>query len=215
MNIVENFNKIIDQIKSLNIKRNINVIAVTKTFDLNYISPIIDLGHIHFGENRVQEALDKWSKIKDKDLKNKLHLIGRLQSNKVEDACRIFDYIHSLDSEKLASKISLEQNKTKKPIKLFIQVNIGNEKQKNGIQVSEVSSFVKLCLIKYKLDIIGLMCIPPANQDPAPYFKSLKELAFNNGLPELSMGMSGDYLKAIECGSSFVRIGSAIFGKRD
>jgi len=215
MNIVENFNKIIDQIKSLNIKRNINVIAVTKTFDLNYISPIIDLGHIHFGENRVQEALDKWSKIKDKDLKNKLHLIGRLQSNKVEDACRIFDYIHSLDSEKLASKISLEQNKTKKPIKLFVQVNIGNEKQKNGIQVSEVSSFVKLCLIKYKLDIIGLMCIPPANQDPAPYFKSLKELAFNNGLPELSMGMSGDYLKAIECGSSFVRIGSAIFGKRD
>jgi hypothetical protein len=215
MNIVENFNKIIDQIKSLNIKRNINVIAVTKTFDLNYISPIIDLGHIHFGENRVQEALDKWSKIKDKDLKNKLHLIGRLQSNKVEDACRIFDYIHSLDSEKLASKISLEQNKTKKPIKLFIQVNIGNEKQKNGIQVSEVSSFVKLCLIKYKLDIIGLMCIPPANQDPAPYFKSLKELAFNNGLPELSMGMSGDYLKAIECGSSFVRIGSAIFGERD
>jgi len=215
MNIVENFNKIIDQIKYLNIKRNINVIAVTKTFDLNYISPIIDLGHIHFGENRVQEALDKWSKIKDKDLKNKLHLIGRLQSNKVEDACRIFDYIHSLDSEKLASKISLEQNKTKKPIKLFIQVNIGNEKQKNGIQVSEVSSFVKLCLIKYKLDIIGLMCIPPANQDPAPYFKSLKELAFNNGLPELSMGMSGDYLKAIECGSSFVRIGSAIFGKRD
>jgi pyridoxal phosphate enzyme (YggS family) len=215
MNIVENFIKIIDQIKSLNIKRNINVIAVTKTFDLNYISPIIDLGHIHFGENRVQEALDKWSKIKDKDLKNKLHLIGRLQSNKVEDACRIFDYIHSLDSEKLASKISLEQNKTKKPIKLFIQVNIGNEKQKNGIQVSEVSSFVKLCLIKYKLDIIGLMCIPPANQDPAPYFKSLKELAFNNGLPELSMGMSGDYLKAIECGSSFVRIGSAIFGKRD
>jgi pyridoxal phosphate enzyme (YggS family) len=215
MNIVENFNKIIDQIKSLNIKRNINVIAVTKTFDLNYISPIIDLGHIHFGENRVQEALDKWSKIKNKNLKNKLHLIGRLQSNKVEDACRIFDYIHSLDSEKLASKISLEQNKTKKPIKLFIQVNIGNEKQKNGIQVSEVSSFVKLCLIKYKLDIIGLMCIPPANQDPAPYFKSLKELAFNNGLPELSMGMSGDYLKAIECGSSFVRIGSAIFGKRD
>jgi len=215
MNIVENFNKIIDQIKSLNIKRNINVIAVTKTFDLNYISPIIDLGHIHFGENRVQEALDKWSKIKDKDLKNKLHLIGRLQSNKVEDACRIFDYIHSLDSEKLASKISLEQNKTKKPIKLFIQVNIGNEKQKNGIQVSEVSSFVKLCLIKYKLDIIGLMCIPPANQDPAPYFKSLKEQAFNNGLPELSMGMSGDYLKAIECGSSFVRIGSAIFGERD
>jgi pyridoxal phosphate enzyme (YggS family) len=215
MNIVENFNKIINQIKSLNIKRNINVIAVTKTFDLNYISPIIDLGHIHFGENRVQEALDKWSKIKNKNLKNKLHLIGRLQSNKVEDACRIFDYIHSLDSEKLASKISLEQNKTKKPIKLFIQVNIGNEKQKNGIQVSEVSSFVKLCLIKYKLDIIGLMCIPPANQDPAPYFKSLKELAFNNGLPELSMGMSGDYLKAIECGSSFVRIGSAIFGKRD
>jgi len=215
MNILENFNKIINQIKSLNIKRNINVIVVTKTFDLNYISPIIDLGHIHFGENRVQEALDKWSKIKDKDLKNKLHLIGRLQSNKVEDACRIFDYIHSLDSEKLASKISLEQNKTKKPIKLFIQVNIGNEKQKNGIQVSEVSSFVKLCLIKYKLDIIGLMCIPPANQDPAPYFKSLKELAFNNGLPELSMGMSGDYLKAIECGSSFVRIGSAIFGKRD
>ena len=215
MNIVENFNKIIDQIKSLNIKRNINVIVVTKTFDLNYISPIIDLGHIHFGENRVQEALDKWSKIKDKDLKNKLHLIGRLQSNKVEDACRIFDYIHSLDSEKLASKISLEQNKTKKPIKLFIQVNIGNEKQKNGIQVSEVSSFVKLCLIKYKLDIIGLMCIPPANQDPVHYFKSLKQLAFDNNLPELSMGMSGDYLKAIECGASYVRIGSAIFGERD
>lgn len=215
MNIVENFNKIVDQIKSLNIKRNINIIVVTKTFNLNYISPIINLGHIHFGENRVQEALDKWSKIKDKDLKNKLHLIGRLQSNKVADACRIFDYIHSLDSEKLASKISLEQNKIKKSIKLFIQVNIGNEKQKNGIQVSEVSSFVNLCLNNYKLDIIGLMCIPPANQDPVHYFKSLKQLAFDNNLPELSMGMSGDYLKAIECGASYVRIGSAIFGERD
>lgn len=215
MNIVENFNKIVDQTKSLNIKRNINIIVVTKTFNLNYISPIINLGHIHFGENRVQEALDKWSKIKDKDLKNKLHLIGRLQSNKVADACRIFDYIHSLDSEKLASKISLEQNKIKKSIKLFIQVNIGNEKQKNGIQVSEVSSFVNLCLNNYKLDIIGLMCIPPANQDPVHYFKSLKQLAFDNNLPELSMGMSGDYLKAIECGASYVRIGSAIFGERD
>ena len=215
MNIIENFNKIINQIKSLNIKRNINVIVVTKTFDLNYISPIIDIGHAHFGENRVQEALDKWSKIKVKDRKNKLHLIGRLQSNKVKDACRIFDYIHSLDSEKLASKISAEQNITKKSVKLFIQVNFDNETQKSGIQVSEVDSFVKLCLNKYKLDIIGLMCIPPANQDPIPYFRSLRELALNNGLSELSMGMSGDYLKAIACGSSYVRIGSAIFGKRN
>jgi hypothetical protein len=194
---------------------NTTLIVVTKSHKIDKINSIIEYGHNEFGENRVSEALEKWSKIKEKNLKIKLHLIGRLQSNKVANACQIFDYIHSLDSEKLASKISFEQNKIKKSIKLFIQVNIGNESQKSGIIISALDDFVKLCVTKYKLDIIGLMCIPPINQDPIPYFRLLKQLALNNGLPELSMGMSSDYLKAIECGSSYVRIGSAIFGERN
>jgi len=214
MSSLEKFIKIKSKVSSLS-SINTKIIVVTKNYNMDMIKNIIEYGHADFGENRVLEALQKWSEIKHGNLKIKLHLIGQLQSNKVAEACRIFDYIHSLDSEKLASKIFLEQNKIKKSIKLFVQVNIGNEKQKSGIHSSEVNSFVKLCKDRYKLDIIGLMCIPPINQDPTPYFKLLKELSSNNCLSELSMGMSGDYLKAIECGSSYVRIGSAIFGKRD
>jgi pyridoxal phosphate enzyme (YggS family) len=214
MTSLEKFIKIKLTVSSLS-SNNTKIIVVTKNFNLDKIKNIIEYGHTEFGENRVLEALEKWSEIKDKDPKIKLHLIGRLQSNKVAEACGIFDYIHSLDSEKLAAKIFLEQCKIKKSIKLFVQVNIGNEKQKSGIATSEVDSFVKLCVTKYKLDIIGLMCLPPIDQDPTPYFRLLKELALNNGLPELSMGMSGDYSKAIECGSSYVRIGSAIFGERN
>ena len=213
MTSLEKFIKIKLTVSSLS-SNNTKIIVVTKNFNLDKIKNIIEYGHTEFGENRVLEALEKWSEIKDKDPKIKLHLIGRLQSNKVAEACGLFDYIHSLDSEKLAAKIFLEQCKIKKSIKLFVQVNIGNEKQKSGIATSEVDNFVKLCVTKYKLDIIGLMCLPPIDQDPIPYFRLLKELALNNGLPELSMGMSGDYSKAIECGSSYVRIGSAIFGER-
>ena len=213
MTSLEKFIKIKLTVSSLS-SNNTKIIVVTKNCNLDKIKNIIEYGHTEFGENRVLEALEKWSEIKDKDPKIKLHLIGRLQSNKVAEACGIFDYIHSLDSEKLAAKIFSEQCKIKKTIKLFVQVNIGNEKQKSGIATSEVDNFVKMCVTKYKLDIIGLMCLPPIDQDPIPYFRLLKELALNNGLPELSMGMSGDYSKAIECGSSYVRIGSAIFGER-
>lgn len=214
MNSLKKFVKIKSIISSVS-PINTTIIVVTKSHKIDKINSIIEYGYTEFGENRVAEAIEKWSKIKENNIKIKLHLVGRLQSNKVEDACRIFDYIHSLDSKKLASRISSEQRRIKKCIKLFIQVNIGNEIQKSGIQISEVDSFVKLCISKYKLEIIGLMCIPPINQDPIPYFKLLKQLAINNGLSELSMGMSSDYLKAIECGSTYVRIGSAIFGERN
>jgi len=210
---LKNFINISNSIKKISNK--VNIIAVTKTFPLEIVRPLIDYGHLHYGENQVLEAINKWSNLLKNNNAIKLHMIGHLQSNKVKEAVSIFSYIHSLDSEKLASKISFEQNKIKKSIKLFIQVNIGNENQKNGIRITEVSSFLKLCIFKYKLDIVGLMCIPPVNQDPSPYFNLLKELALNNNLSNLSMGMSGDYLKAIKCGSSYVRIGSAIFGKRN
>lgn len=210
---LKNFINISNSIKKISNK--VNIIAVTKTFPLEIVRPLIDYGHLHYGENQVLEAINKWSNLLKNNNAIKLHMIGHLQSNKVKEAVSIFSYIHSLDSEKLASKISFEQNKIKKSIKLFIQVNIGNENQKNGIPITEVSSFLKLCILKYKLDIVGLMCIPPVNQDPSPYFNLLKELALNNNLSNLSMGMSGDYLKAIKCGSSYVRIGSAIFGKRN
>ena len=210
---LKNFINISNSIKKISNK--VNIIAVTKTFPLEIVRPLIDYGHLHYGENQVLEAINKWSNLLKNNNAIKLHMIGHLQSNKVKEAVSIFSYIHSLDSEKLASKISFEQNKIKKSIKLFIQVNIGNENQKNGIRITEVSSFLKLCILKYKLDIVGLMCIPPVNQDPSPYFNLLKELALNNNLLNLSMGMSGDYLKAIKCGSSYVRIGSAIFGKRN
>jgi len=190
-----------------------NIIAVSKNFKLPDILPLIEFGHIHFGENKVQEAIDKWSKIKLENNKIQLHLIGKLQTNKVKFAVEIFDYIHSLDSIKLAKKISDEQTKKSKRIKIFIQVNLGNEIQKAGVSVNGLKELYNYSL-NLNLDIIGLMCIPPANENPQQYFNKMKFLSNNLGLKELSMGMSADYIQAVENNSTFIRVGSSIFGQR-
>ena len=167
------------------------IIAVSKTFPINHIMPLIESGHTDFGENKVQEALEKWFEIKNDKIK--LHLVGKLQTNKVKIALKIFDYIHSLDNLKLAKKISEEQIKYKKRLKIFIQINIANEKQKSGIQPNELADFYKICVTELNLDVVGLMCIPPINDDPKIYFSNLKEIANKNNLKQLSMGMSADY----------------------
>jgi pyridoxal phosphate enzyme (YggS family) len=189
------------------------IIAVSKTFKIEHILPVLNHGHIHFGENKVQEAVEKWGPIKDENKKIKLHLIGRLQTNKVKLALNLFDYIHSLDSEKLANKISKVQNEINVNTKLFIQVNIGNEIQKSGISEDEVLSFYDYCK-SLKLDVIGLMCIPPLNEETSKYFLKMNEINKKLKLNELSMGMSSDYLEAIENNATFIRIGSSIFGQR-
>ena len=189
------------------------IIAVSKTFKIEYILPVLNHGHIHFGENKVQEAVEKWGPIKDENKKVKLHLIGKLQTNKVKLALNLFDYIHSLDSEKLANKISKVQNEINVNTKLFIQVNIGNEIQKSGISEDEVVSFYDYCK-SLKLDVIGLMCIPPLNEETNKYFFKMNEINKKLKLNELSMGMSSDYLEAIENNATFIRIGSSIFGQR-
>ena len=189
------------------------IIAVSKTFKIEHILPVLNHGHIHFGENKVQEAVQKWGPIKDENKKIKLHLIGRLQTNKVKLALNLFDYIHSLDSEKLANKISKVQNEINVNTKMFIQVNIGNEIQKSGISEDEVLSFYDYCK-SLKLDVIGLMCIPPLNEETSKYFLKINEINKKLKLNELSMGMSSDYLEAIENNATFIRIGSSIFGQR-
>jgi len=190
------------------------IIAVSKTFKIEKILPLIEYGHVDYGENKVQEALDKWLEIKLKNQNIKLHLIGKLQTNKVKHAVKIFDYIHSVDSMKLATKIADEQLKQNKNLKLFIQVNIGNEEQKSGIKVDHIQDLI-IFSKKLKLNIIGLMCIPPVNEEPDKYFKEINILNKKFNLPELSMGMSADYLKAIENFSTYLRIGSSIFGSRN
>jgi len=211
---VQNLIDIKNKIKSNNHSyNNINIIAVSKTFSLDKIKPLIEYGHIDFGENKVQEAIEKWSEIKVKNSKIKLHLIGKLQTNKVKYAVKIFDYIHSVDNEKLAKKISEEQLKNNKNIKIFIQVNIGDEIQKSGISKKDLNKLYQNCL-SLKLDIQGLMCIPPEDQNSDIFFKDLKKMNQNLGLKELSMGMSSDYMLAIENSATYVRIGSNIFGKR-
>ena len=190
------------------------IIAVSKTFKIEKILPLIEYGHVDYGENKVQEALDKWSEIKLKNQNIKLHLIGKLQTNKVKHAVKIFDFIHSVDSMKLARKIADEQLKQNKNLKLFIQVNIGNEDQKSGIKVDHIQDLI-IFSKKLKLNIIGLMCIPPVNKEPDKYFKEINILNKKFNLPELSMGMSADYLKAIENFSTYLRIGSSIFGSRN
>ena len=194
---------------------NLNIIAVSKTFQIKEIDPLIDFGHIHFGENKVQEAISKWTDIKSSFKNIKLHMLGKLQTNKTKYVISLFDYLHSLDNLKLAEKIAKEQKNQKKRIKIFIQVNIGNEDQKNGIKINELETFYETCVNNFELNIIGLMCIPPEKMDAKPFFKKMKELNQIFGLKELSMGMSSDYLEAIEFGASFIRIGSKIFGKRD
>ena len=190
-----------------------NIIAVSKTFAMDKINPLIESGHFDFGENKVQEALDKWSDIKLKNNNIKLHLIGKLQTNKVKHAVKIFDYIHSVDNEKLAKKISDELNKNQRNIKIFLQVNIGQEIQKSGVDVDNLENLFLYCK-KINLEVIGLMCIPPIGVDSKDYFKKMRDLAKNLMLKDLSMGMSSDYLKAIEYSSTYLRIGSSIFGER-
>ena len=192
-----------------------NIIAVSKTFPIDAIKPLIDHGHLHYGENKVQEALEKWPSIKNKNKDIKLHMIGKLQTNKVKYVIPLFDYIHSLDNLKLAEKISSEQKKIDRSLKIFIQVNIGLENQKNGIHKDEVFDFHKKCVEDFNLDIIGLMCIPPVEGNVSSYFSLINDLNKKIGLNHLSMGMSSDYIEAINYGSTFVRIGSKIFGERN
>ena len=211
MSIIKNYINIFNSIQSLSKKT--TLIVVSKNQQLNDINLLIKANHIHFGENRVQEACAKWKNLILDNLQLKLHLIGKLQSNKAKDAFEIFHYIHTLDNEKLAQIFSkLESNNLKK-IKYFIQVNIANEIQKNGISVDKASGFIRYCINDLKLNVIGLMCIPPVEGDPSQYFKSLSKLAKVNNLKELSMGMSNDYECAINYGATFVRVGSKIFSK--
>ena len=190
------------------------IIAVSKTFSLQHIMPLIENGHIHYGENKVQEAIEKWTEIKKENDKIKLHLIGKLQTNKVKFAVKIFEYIHSLDSEKLAKKIADEQNKLNVKPKIFIQINLADESQKSGIMKKNLLDFYNFSK-NLGLNIIGIMCIPPFDEDPSKYFSQMSSLNSSINLNELSMGMSSDYLKALEYNSTFLRIGSNIFGKRD
>jgi len=212
--IVERFNKIQSNISKLNNSKSPKIIAVSKTFSLDHIMPLITHGHIHFGENKVQEAEAKWMQIKKEKKGLQLHMIGKLQSNKAKQAVKIFDYIHSLDSQKLADILSKSQNEINKSINYFIQVNIGNEKQKSGINYSDVDQFYNYCTKEKKLNILGLMAIPPQDENTEKYFKSLSDLNSSLGLKELSMGMSSDYIQAINNKASYLRIGSAIFGDR-
>ncbi len=213
--VVESLDKIKSNIKEINSSDKINIIAVSKTFSIEQIKPLIDHGHIHFGENKVQEAHSKWHEIKNRNKNIKLHMIGKLQSNKAKVAVKLFDYIHSLDSQKLADILSKSQKDINRNLNYFIQVNIGNEPQKSGIPYNEVDDFYTYCSKEKKLNIIGLMAIPPNEKNVERYFKSLSELNLSLGLKELSMGMSADYLKAVEFKSTFLRIGSLIFGQRN
>ena len=192
---------------------NPKIIAVSKTFKIDHINPLIEYGHIHFGENKVQEALEKWNDIKANNNRVRLHMIGKLQTNKVKFAVKLFDFIHSLDSEKLAKKISDEQKKINKRLKLFIQINIGSEDQKSGISSKNVYDFTNYCK-ELDLDIVGTMCIPPDDNNQNLYFSNMQKINSDLGYKELSMGMSNDYLNALEFKSSFLRIGSKIFGAR-
>ena len=197
----------------LNYKNLSKIIAVSKTFKIDKILPLIEYGHLDYGENKVQEAVDKWSGIKEKNPSLQLHMIGRLQTNKVKFAVKLFDYIHSVDSERLAKKIADEQLKVKRDIKIFIQVNIGDENQKSGIKNNEVDQLVDCCKT-LDLNVIGLMCIPPADINPEYYFKEMSKLNQTYNFKELSMGMSSDYLEALKNNSTYLRIGSSIFGQR-
>jgi|TARA_B100001093_G_scaffold331344_1_gene316370 pyridoxal phosphate enzyme (YggS family) len=216
--IVNNLIKIQNQLKDLNEKRlkdNTKIIAVSKTFPINKILPLIEHGHTDFGENKVQEAIEKWTDIKKKYHLIKLHMIGKLQTNKVKFAINLFDYIHSLDNFKLAKKISDEQKKNNKKPKIFIQINIGNESQKSGINPTELNEFYNNCINELDLDIIGIMCLPPNDNKGDFYFKKMSELIQRISANELSMGMSNDYLEAFNSGATFLRIGSKIFGNRN
>ena len=212
-NLINIQEKIKQRLVTLKINKIPKIIAVSKTFGMDKISPLIEHGHIDFGENKVQEAIEKWSDVKLTNNEIKLHLIGALQTNKVKLAVKLFDYIHSVDSEKLAKKISDEQQKQNKKVKVFIQVNIGDEEQKSGINKSSLTQLYSYCKT-IDLSVVGLMCIPPLEKSPDIFFKEMSMLNENLDLDELSMGMSSDYLEAIKNSATYVRIGSSIFGKR-
>ena len=209
MNSLDNLKVIKEKVYKLQKKSNLIIVTKNRSFEM--IFPLIQSGHLHFGENKVQEAKDKWSTFLNNNKNIKLHLIGKLQSNKAKDAFALFDFIHTLDNEKLAKKFSDLEKSSKKNLKYFIQVNIGNEVQKNGIDESLLDDFIIFCKKDLSLNIIGLMCIPPVNLDPLPFFKKMQKLRIDNNLAELSMGMSSDYKEALDCGSTYLRIGSAIF----
>ena len=212
--IVERLDKIKLNIAKTKPAQIVNIIAVSKTFSIEHIKPLIDHGHQHFGENKVQEASAKWSNIKKEKKTLKLHMIGKLQTNKAKDAVKLFDYIHSLDSQKLADALAKHQISFKKKLNYFIQVNIGNEIQKSGIPVRELDPFYNYCKNEINLNIQGLMVIPPNDNNPKKYFKSLNELNKSLALQDLSMGMSADYIEAVKHGATFIRVGSSIFGER-
>ena len=212
-NLLDIENNIKLYLNKLNIVNNPRIVAVSKTFNIDKILPLIQHGHIHYGENKVQEAVEKWTEIKKTNSKLKLHMIGKLQTNKVKYAVQIFDYIHSVDNQKLAKKISEEQLKINKKIKIFLQVNIGDENQKSGVNKSQAGQLASYCK-EIGLDLIGLMCIPPINFDPESYFEEINKLNKDLGFVELSMGMSSDYLTAIKYLSTYIRVGSSIFGQR-
>lgn len=212
---LENFKNIYSIVEKLSNKKKVNIIAVSKTFSLDDIYPLINFGHLHYGENRVSEAVTKWSNLLKTNKQIKLHLLGHLQTNKVKDALSIFSYIHSLDSERLAVALNKQEKISGRKLKYFVQVNFDNEKQKSGISVDVVEDFIKYARNILDLDVIGLMCIPPVNNNPSQYFLSLKNIADKNKIFELSMGMSNDFQEAIYNGSTFIRVGSAIFGSRE
>jgi len=214
-NSINNLALINDQIKSkFGLVKKLKIIAVSKTFPMSEINPLIENGQIHFGENKVQEAIDKWSDIKKLNENLKLHMIGKLQTNKVKYVVPLFDYIHSLDNIKLAEKIASQQIKKNRNLKIFIQVNIGNESQKAGLNISDLKNFYEKCTQELNLNIIGLMCLPPQYGSAKNYFNEMVELKKTLNVEDLSMGMSEDYLEAVACGATYIRIGSKIFGDR-
>ena len=216
INSVNNLITIQETLKNkIKISKQSNIIAVSKTFPIKNIFPLINHGHEHYGENKVQEAIEKWTNVKQDFTNIKLHMIGKLQTNKVKHVIPLFDYIHTLDNLKLAEKIATEEIKKNKKLKIFIQVNIGKENQKNGIELENLNEFYELCKKDFQLDIIGLMCIPPQNINSEIYFVEMKKISVEMGLTDLSMGMSEDYLNAAKNDATFLRIGSKIFGKRD
>ena len=215
MSIINSFNKIKQEIKDNDPTLQTEIIAVSKTFSLEHIKPLIDYGHLHYGENKVQEAEKKWIALKKNISNLKLHMIGQLQSNKAKKAVEIFDFIHSLDSEKLAIELCKRQKEKEKNLKYFIQINLGSEEQKGGIQINELKNFYNFCNNELKLSVIGLMAIPPNDGNPQKYFQKISDLKNEIGLKKLSIGMSNDYKLAVKYGASHVRIGSAIFGKRN
>ena len=212
--IIQRYNRISKEAKELSDNK-VTLVVISKSFSFNLLKPLIDIGHLHFGENKVQETFVKWSETISKNLNIQLHMVGKLQSNKASEAVNLFSYIHSLDNEKLAFRLFEKEKEYGKKLKYFVQINIGNEYQKSGISKMHATDFIYFCINELKLNIVGLMCIPPINVDPSNYFNQLKQLASKEKLSELSMGMSSDYKIAIQSGSTFIRIGSALFGKRD